>query len=1217
MKGIAEHRPRARPRYRLLRNILVVFGCLVLAAALAWVLLREYLQIDTYRPALEAKIEEATGLSASIGDLELVLRPVPAIAASGVTLGEGHFRLRAERVDLFPHLDDLLQRRIHVQRVDLTKLTVVLPKRSGELRDRFRALLEHFRNRDKSGSSIRFDFDRIQGNRAAIYLGDDREPLFVGDIDVLDVLSRTPSIEIGAAMVTLRDRVDADGRIRIVRRPKDQGGIESIRGDFNLEGLDLARLVRDEKAPKVAIGLEGRFSGPDTRSVEITLEGEVEPRPEAGQLGQSLEGPFTGRAEWDGSVFRFNDIRWEAAGLDVQGEVAVTPEGGFAVSIPEAVVGAQTLNPVFGWETSKSIAIHAHPDARVEARDVRVKSGPDRSVQLESGSVVFRGIDILREEGREIVKGLGGRATLAGDVLQLEELTAAGVRASGTVKPDLKARTATVDMTGTLELNKAMLARFIAMERLGEVGGEVTLKRVAGTFGAGKGVPEDFDLEGSIENGRVVLQLKELQDTLAGIHGTFATDNKMVKLEARGESASMGPLEAAGSYAFGERAWDGTLTVDLPRVVTTFLKKERFRETVPPLLQPFGTSTFAMTATLPAEKTPGVIQLVRQGEPALQGTVEILKKKEGYSARNIEATATLAVTPASADPLLPDLANVAGPVQVSFARDGDAGRFQGHADLTGATVTYGEYLRKREGTEAGIGIAGQAGKVWSAETLAATVAGQTIEGLWQNNRLVFPNLDIDVAKASALLPEGASGTGRITGTARLSPTTAELVLQDVGFTFKPGVTIESASGALGYAPNRLVLRDLSVRGANSQATISAVREGETWNGTVTADQLDVDRVFEVNRAARGGDEADAAEARGGEAEEARSPFQGEIEARVARLLYRGATIEEVHARVHGEGNTIALEDLSARPGGGVVSGGVTVARNTGPPWVVQGRLGLKEVGAQVLDELAFEEPKGFTGTMTGNLAFTVPLPEGTSPVNVASGSAEITATNGGFGRYGLATKILNVLRTTEIFRLRLPSARDEGLTYDTATFTAEMKDGVMEVKSFRLQRPSFAMEARGVVNFPKDDMYVRIDVHPLQTVTGLVEKVPVAKQIVRGVQKVTPFGLVAKGSPFDAQVVTQTLGMLTRSEDTRLEQERSPGEEAPEEAEEAPAQAEASPDPEPAAAAEVKPEPPAEDEQQTADADASASPGEQKEKEGWRPGQRLRRLLTPGRQEGE
>jgi hypothetical protein len=1109
------NKPSSRSTFRRLRFISIGLGSLILLLVVSWVLFNQYLRIDSYRPAFEAKLSDVTGLPVSIGKLGLSLRPLPVIRADTVAIGKDSFRLNADEGIIEPDLQDLLHRDIHITAITLQKLIAVVPADPAELRQRFGDIAK--RMGQSKGGKIQFSLDHLHAKGATLFVGTAQQPVFTGDLDFHDVLSPTPSGRIDAAVIALRDRVKASGDFRLTRGPGGKG-IQAFKGSFSMEGLDVAKVVEKPKAPRVSIQVDGAFSGTNPQNLTVNLAGNVAAEANAKQLGESLEGPFTAKAIWDGTTVRLEDLRWKAAGLELAGDVTRTDDGAYRISIPQGAIGHYTLNPVFAMLPASTYRLAAAKSASIALENFAASVPREGGPRLEQGRVTLVGIDVLNAKKEPIAKNVKGVLVCKDGKIQVEGLEGAGLNVTGTIEPDYKAKAAKIDLAGTFALSRESLRPLMSVERIPDVGGSVKLKRIAGTFGQGKGLPKDFVLEGSTEDAYITLDAKEFKDVLKPISATFTTQGKTVDMKAGAQSQAMGTLRAEGRYTVETRAWDGTFTADVPKVALVFLKSDAAKKRVPPLLEPYGESTFNLNATLPTEKEKRIgLRLARKGDPALNAELELLPKQGGgYSLGGLTSTATLPVSAGAA--FLPPNTVADGNAEIKFVRALPDQTFRADIILDKTAMTFNDYLRKPTDVPATVTITGEASvQRWAAKTLTLAVADQTASGEWQENRLVFPDLNLDAAKLSVLLARNAQATGTIRGRFYTAPTEADLVLQNVAFTYKPEVGVESVNGRVAYSGGRLGLDNVSVHGANSTASLALVRENEAWTGTVKAEQLDINRILELQKAAR---TQSGGEAKPASTEASKSGgFKGRVALQADRFLYRNAELTNVRADITGEGNRILIQNASLHPAEGIATVDATVAReNSGAPWVVEGKANLKEASAALLDGLLFKEPRGFTGKVDGDIAFRVPLIPDQPAVNNASATATLVAHNGSFGKMGVATKVLNVLRSAEIFRLRLPSMSDQGLTYDTAHADIKMTDGVMQVNKVEVERPSFKLTADGEVNFPKDDMRVEIHVHPFETVTGLAEKVPVVGSIVGGLKDLTPVGLVARGSPYNPSV---------------------------------------------------------------------------------------------------
>ncbi|MDX9971533.1 MAG: hypothetical protein RBU21_00945, partial [FCB group bacterium] len=497
---------------------------MALLPIVAWFVFERYLQIEAYRPALEKKIADTTGLPVSIGRLDLTLNPLPVIQADTITVGQGDFRLAAERALIEPDMQALLHRDIRLTAVDLFELNAVMPADPAELRSRLREVSAHMA-KPKSGK-IKIVLDRIRAEQATLFLGTAQKPIFTGDLDLLDVLSPTPSGRIDAAVVAMRDEIRGGGEFSVRRGPGGKG-IEAFKGAFSMDGLQLAKVVKNQKTPRVLLEVDGAFSGTDTRNLTVNLSGDIEPAANARQLGESLEGPFLAKAIWDGTTVRLEDVRWKAAGLELAGDVARTEDGAYRLSIPSATVGAYTLNPLFAMMPSKTFRIEAGQEASVGLEDLAVSLTRDKQPGLERGRITLVGINLINAEQKDIARNVKGALVLEDGTVRVEGLKGAGLELTGTVVPDFGAKVAKLDLKGTFALSRESLQPVLNVKSIQEVGGSVKLERIAGTFGSGKGLPKDFVLEGSTEKARLSLKTAGFVDVFNPVSATFTTEGKV------------------------------------------------------------------------------------------------------------------------------------------------------------------------------------------------------------------------------------------------------------------------------------------------------------------------------------------------------------------------------------------------------------------------------------------------------------------------------------------------------------------------------------------------------------------------------------------------------------------------------------------------------------------------------------------------------------------
>ncbi len=215
-------------------------------------------------------------------------------------------------------------------------------------------------------------------------------------------------------------------------------------------------------------------------------------------------------------------------------------------------------------------------------------------------------------------------------------------------------------------------------------------------------------------------------------------------------------------------------------------------------------------------------------------------------------------------------------------------------------------------------------------------------------------------------------------------------------------------------------------------------------------------------------------------------------------------------------NSLDLNNLSFGYCPGTAKGVVRILYGT--PNTLTLDMIFQQMDLQLLDDLLFQEPRGFRGATSGPVKLSLPLASGQQLYRGINGTVDLQAEKGSYGKHGYATKVLAVLKSTEVVRLRIPSLKDEGLTFQKSGLKLAAENGRMTIEKFTLDDPAYAMGGNGVLDFPADSMEVLLGLNILESVTGIAEKVPVVGQVLDVLKSGTGFRIRASGSPFDPKV---------------------------------------------------------------------------------------------------
>jgi len=1210
--------PRKRGRGLRGAIALIVVVCVAVAA---WQVAERIIDVDRYRPAVAALLEHSIGLPASIDALDLDLLPSPRVVAHGVVVGEGDFRASAPRVLAVIRPKALLNRQVEVAAVTVSGLSITTPKDPDRLVERFEGLAFSAPSAGATmGLTLNVGLVRARG--AKLFLDESQEPLLVFDAEARDVLSGSIPVRVSARPTAL----GADARLECSLTVEPSAG-PSVRGTVELQGVDVRALLDRPWVPAARADLTASVDGSNLDRIAAEVAGAVEVADVA-----SLTGTFRADAWWDSGSVIVNNIAWKSPGMTLKGDLTRKPDGLLACRIAEAEARGDAAGMIATLLPQDPVRLAAQDDARIGLRDALVGTTEDGQWRFPGGEATFSGFDARLADGTPMLTGIRGEAAVEEGVVRLGRFEAEGVSMSGTLTPDLETGQVAVDLAGTAAIPSALTNVFVRSDALEDLGGVLTFRRIAGTFGKGGGIPADLALDGTVEEGQARIALpgvseavavsditgnvtyeagviglsdlrgdgfsiaqatvqpdweqnefaielrgsaqlehpqwaalipkgvvgdlggavdvdrlvgtfvpgkgvpadlvvegsvKEAQasvttsvfsDRLTSGSGRFAARPDAVELECRAESAKLGLVECAGTYTFASRMWHGSVSCDAARAGAALLTAEEHKRLAGPALDAFGASAFDVDlgfSTPPVERA--TIKAVRRGAPKLEVFAELLRRDAGWGLGAAEATAEVPLGVVGG--VLPPTLKAEGVATVGLERSAGQPTFLVQADLAACSIALGPYLRKRAGDPLSVQVDGRVTEAgWKPSAATIAYAGMTLPLLIEGDRLIADHLDVDVRRVTGLLPDGAAAQGRLRGHVATNPTTLGLEFDQVAFALSPELAVDAITGDLAYADGQWTCRDLALRGANSDFHVTGALLGGQWRGRLTGKQVDLNALRAMTAAIPAAPTPEESAPAGFTPPEG---LAGELDVDVGTLFFRRGRLDRVQAHVSADREAIRVRDLRCRPYTGAATGRIELTGLWPPPG---GRmrldLELDGVDARIIDEVLFAEPRGFHGTLSGRAQFDVPLGDAQQTLAGATGQAVFAAEKGSFGRLGFATKLLTVLRATEVFRLRAPALKDEGLSYDTCHGSLSMEKGFMTLEGVTLARPSYTMEAAGTIDFPHDVSNVDVNVSFLEGMRGIMQHIPVLGDAT---SKLTGLMLTVRGSPYDPVVRGQRI----------------------------------------------------------------------------------------------
>ncbi|HOZ48892.1 MAG TPA: AsmA-like C-terminal domain-containing protein [Candidatus Hydrogenedentes bacterium] len=1140
--------------------LLAVAALLVLAAAVGFLVLR-FADPDRYRPWILGEIEKATGLPVAMGAIDFMVFPSLGVRVEDIALGENDFEARLGRVSARIRLADLRRRVLRITEVTVSGLAVTVPRDPAELARRIEAITAPHEAEaepteqpepapDKPVARPSKPEEPLHKPPFAVSIGavrvdgtirrglDAERAAFVFSAEALEPLSDQGKVLCTATLPEFGDTARFEAELGLATQPAF-----SLGGRVDIKDLDLQSAVGaggepSDEVPRGLVSAEARIEMPDTGHVSILVSGGLD-APDV----PALTGEFSAAVRYAADALNVDAVRFTSPSCQIEASAERSAEGELTAEVAQAKLGESMLDWLASLVPPGAVAVRFDDGAHFDASDAVITGDAANRITIAKGSLDFGGVAMTLEDGRTALANGRGRVRAESNRFIIEDLAADGLRASGAVTMDAETLRMALDLKADVELSRDQWAVFAPLDAVPEVEGHIAIARIAGTFELGKGVPEDLFIEGQIAHGRVVVDTETFKDIIRPIEAQFTTSNEAIKTTVRAQSEAVGAVTCDGRYAFSDHAWRGTVACDVERATTPFLGEEEIRELVQPVLAEFGASTFEVTFTAPTAEAPDMaIAASRRGAPRCAAHVVFKQRDDGYALGDVSAEASIPTK--GVVPALPiEVTAADGAIDVRFAHIAEDAAYRVDADLTACRLDTTRHLFKRAGDAITVALAGKT-DTWAPTDITVDLMGEVVPLHVDDGRVSAKDVDIDLGPLARLLPDGAKTSGRLRGSFVSEPLSADLVFANAQIVVTQDLAIESLSGALSYTPEAASCERLVFSAVGSQGVVTARWTPETWNGSLEAERVDANAikrfVKEVQTLAeRDTDQAaaatpaDAPEAtepaspsvKSGERPKSPKPWpSGTGQIAVKELLYSRGQVQDIKLTAVTTGSELTLRDISMRPMSGRLTGQALFPLTEGGGRVynyAHVALAFEDVDLQVVDDMVFEEPKGLFGRLSGTVDAEIPLGKNMRLVDDMSGVVAFEARQGSFGRMGFATKILTALKAVDIFRLRMPSFKDKGFTYDLCRGAIAMKHGVAGFEDLIVESAPLSMKATGVVDFPKVATDATVNVSLLESVAGILEHVPGIGSAVDKIQELASVTLVVQGTPEDPTVTIE------------------------------------------------------------------------------------------------
>ncbi|MCH7959070.1 MAG: AsmA-like C-terminal domain-containing protein [Candidatus Hydrogenedentes bacterium] len=1078
---------------------------------IAWLLIEHVaIRPDRFRPAVVEALEEATQLPVSVGKLDLALFPMPHLNIYDVTIGTGDFQARSSRITTYANLPALLNRRLILTSVTVYGLAATVSSDTAQTRERIELLISNLRSFE-SGEEfpLRFEaLDRVFLSRARVFTADQTEPIAMFSARIHDVFSDAITVVLNSSLLGLGRDARLTSELTVLRGAQ---GIE-IDGSGSLESIRIIGSSDNAELPETELSARFEVSGNPDSAVVLTVTGDLH-----SIEGESLEGPFSSALRWEEGILTLDALVCDVPGLRLAADGSIDADGAITLAIPDAEISGDVLKTLLAMADFENIHFESAPGSGFRAEEILISITPDGFPRFASGTITFQGVEVTLPNGDIVEDGIRGRIEAIDGVIYVHELSGSGFSLQGTVHPRPEESSIHVDLSGNATLSSALLAVVLPSGKFRELEGTVSINRISGTFIPGSGVPADLVIEAMLENGRLGLELGEAQGVFDPVVAEIHSDGEGITTTAHASSEEFGDVGFTGRYAFDSHQWLGTATLDVSAILPPFLD-DATRHILGAALKEFGESRLQTKIRFPSGDTDELgIYVTREGLPTFRMDAVFFAQESGYTMGPLFAEASLPVNRIM-ETLFHDL-DASGIGQVAFLRRDDEQRYELTIDLTECSLRPTDLVEKKIGDLLTVAITGDAAAdAWTTDRITIDCLGVEVPlELDGNGNMTIQELTVDVSRLDALFPKGDGASGRVRLAMTSYPFTLDATFEEVGVTLSPEMAVHSIDGEIHIAEGRFTVPDLRISGVNLDARLETRSDSGVWRGGLTGEALDLNalNVFWDAGASLAWRGRRGLNKRVNQQPDSDEPFIGEFKLDLGHVFYGRGRVDEVHALVVGDTEGLHFNDLTVRVYTGTVEGTIDLSPVTDEERTISVALALRNPELRILDEMAFDEPRGFFGIIDGELEFEAPWDSPVPIIEGATGSFAWTAQDGSFGQLGFATQLLSVLRTTELIALRLPSLRDDGLTYGTCSGTLTIEDGLMRLEEVTLDSSSYAMAAAGIVDWPADTMDVEVRVGVLETLGRILDKVPLLRKAAAITTDLIGVTVHGKGSPFE------------------------------------------------------------------------------------------------------
>lgn len=1114
--GVPLSSPSSKNRIR--RGVIRLLFAVATIGTLAVVTAHVYLlNLDRYRPRLESTISEATGFRISLGHIGVQYFPTRQLILSSLEFADDDgFGMRVDDVSMTIDLFELVKGKIDILSIQVRNVELELPEDVDAWKKKYDETVGNFAaSEDAKESRLKLEAIReVTLDHFETYVSGSSEALFSLTVRLLDVASDNIGVTIGGNLPRFGETAAIQAGLSIGL--DGNGKVDSIDITGRASEIRLPLFGSEQYSENLVVSFAVDSSSSDLENFILPIRADVEVLTDP-----ALSGRATGEILYDRKRgFELSSAEYVSDGLNARFRAGRDGSGDIAIAASEIMLSTEGLSSLATRLPEERVRLAPLRDSYLSVTGLLVKIDDAGVVRIDSGRLNLSGIELDFGDGRMLAR-VDADASYEDGTLHVREFSVGGARATGWIRPNFEDRSLDFELNGEADFEDGVLEALLGLDSVRKIAGRAELTRASGTYRRNDGFSDNICLEGRISDGGFEFLTGDDVIGFEDVEIELVIANKILDVNIQSASHDIGNIAFQGALNLNDFKLDGVLAADT-RLIASHILTSDDAQRYASVIEQFDDIKLNLDIALPYIKRDGLsVHAFQQTFPHFEASAEWAVNEEGILQLG-DISATTRIQVAEVDSELSGPLYGTGEASIVFTRIADDESFDLLLDFQDTSVRIGERIEKRPGHPLSIHVTGRApAKGWSAESIQIQCLDERVDCRFEDGVLTAKEARVRLANLAGLLPDEARASGDLiidfdTGQDYLS-----ISFKDAGIRFSDGVGVDRVDGDLVILGDSVQFNDIGLHYRAGSCTINASSFDGYWKGSIRGEYLDLNTMIAAFQEARLRRHRDADEKkapleiakRRGSSVQNVSPMRGEIVLDLDRLLFRRATFSDVHARFLGEEKGILIRDISLVPGQGTISGTANFMFADKNMWAVA--LDFVEIDNRLLDELLFDEDRQFRGTASGKFRFESELTDLQDMLASGNGHCEWTINDGSFGKLGWATRLLKVLKTTEIFSLRLPSIRDDGLTFDQCTGKVAMEDGVLQLNNAILASPSYRMSADGKIDFSEEDADVRVFVHLLEPIGKITRRIPGVKQVAAVTTDRIGIPILVSGNPYD------------------------------------------------------------------------------------------------------